>query len=54
MPWVGLKFVIVICPDYTHYFSEGVSRVRGISQRTSDSLNEGLPMKMTREKFQRK
>ena len=22
--------------------------------RTSDSLNEGLPMKMTREKFQRK
>ena len=24
------------------------------SQRTSDSLNEGLPIKMTREKFQRK
>ena len=23
-------------------------------QRTSDSLNEGLPIKMTREKFQRK
>ena len=24
------------------------------AQRTSDSLNEGLPIKMTREKFQRK
>ena len=24
------------------------------SERTSDSLNEGLPIKMTREKFQRK
>ena len=23
-------------------------------ERTSDSLNEGLPIKMTREKFQRK
>ena len=25
-----------------------------IGTRTSDSLNEGLPIKMTREKFQRK
>ena len=25
-----------------------------ILERTSDSLNEGLPIKMTREKFQRK
>ena len=25
-----------------------------ITKRTSDSLNEGLPIKMTREKFQRK
>ena len=25
-----------------------------IMQRTSDSLNEGLPIKITREKFQRK
>ena len=25
-----------------------------IDTRTSDSLNEGLPIKMTREKFQRK
>ena len=24
------------------------------AERTSDSLNEGLPIKMTREKFQRK
>ena len=26
----------------------------GILTRTSDRLNEGLPIKMTREKFQRK
>ena len=26
----------------------------GFNIRTSDSLNEGLPIKMTREKFQRK
>ena len=25
-----------------------------VLKRTSDSLNEGLPIKMTREKFQRK
>ena len=34
-----------------HFFL-GALRVK--NQRTSDSLNEGLPIEMTREKFQRK
>ena len=28
--------------------------IEALYQRTSDSLNEGLPIKITREKFQRK
>ena len=31
-----------------------VQRKLNFMLRTSDSLNEGLPIKMTREKFQRK
>ena len=44
-------------PFPTHlgkYFIK-IGKIRAkIHERTSDSLNEGLPIKMTREKFQRK
>ena len=36
------------------YFFAGPGQFTKRLQRTSDSLNEGLPIKMTREKFQRK
>ena len=35
-------------------FAKANNKVPCIAQRTSDSLNEGLPIKMTRENFQRK
>ena len=38
----------MVCGD-PEYFVRG-----GPTQRTSDSLNEGLPIKMIREKFQSK
>ena len=41
-----------ICCGYSKEPSQGDGSFK--HQRTSDSLNEGLPIKMTREKFQRK
>ena len=40
----------LVC-GYTYFYN--LHENWGIT-RTSDSLNEGLPIKMTREKFQRK
>ena len=67
--WFGTKFdtleriAILVIYTYTPYFSEILSLISkvfinihdyGYKLKTSDSLNERLPIKMARKKFQRK
>ena len=40
--------------DLTTFISKNWKKYIVLPERTSDSLNEGLPIKMTREKFQTK
>ena len=44
----------ILCSSKAMMFVKLYFRTSDNHLRTSDSLNEGLPIKMTREKFQRK
>ena len=43
-----------LCLQFKMHVKAIDATINSVNQRTSDSLNEGLPIKMTREKFQRK
>ena len=49
-----MAFYCLIAILSTHLQDSAECKAQLGIQRTSDSLNEGLPIKMTREKFQRK
>ena len=49
-----MQFISILHRDFTKGYNIKKKSLDCFLLRTSDSLNEGLPIKMTREKFQRK